>query len=137
MNLATKAKIAGALTLLVTFVTVIQTSVTSPPFTAAAISIITGVCTYLALIGTTFKQYLSPDVSNTGAHVTIWVAIAATLTGFLDLMQWIHFSPIVSQYIKLGVSIVVMTLNILSKQIWPSELQKDKMADLKYQQPRI
>ena len=131
MNAAQKTRIANILTALATVFALGQTFLTSPPFSPSAIAIGTALLTYAVLISTTWKQYLSPEVTNAGARVTIWIAAAATLTGILDLMNIIHFSAVVSQYIKWGITVTVAIMNILSKQLFPSDLQKDIMHDLK------
>ncbi len=133
MNLAAKTKWTNILTAIATFIGIAQTSITNPPFPDATVFVAGAVLTYLMLISTTWKQYLSPDISNTGAHVTIVIAIVATLTGALDLLNVFHVSPITAQWVKWGVSILVLALNVLSKTIFPSESQVDKMKDLKLQ----
>lgn len=128
----TKLRIANFLTAIVTIMTIVQTSITSPPLTPETIAIATSFLTYAILVATKFKQYLSPEVNKTGEQVTMWIAILATLTGLLDFIQVVHFGPVLSQYIKLGVSIAVMSINILSKTLFPSNYQDNKMAELNY-----
>ncbi len=131
MNAAKKTRVANILTALATVFAVIQTFLTSPPFSPEMISVGTALLTYAVLISTTWKQYLSPEVTDTGVRITIWIAVVATLTGLLDLMHIVNFSPIVSQYIKWGITVAVAIINILSKQLFPSTLQKENMHDLK------
>ena len=131
MNAALKTRIANILTALAFVFATVQTFLTNPPFTAGTIAVVGAIMTYAVLLTTTWKQYLSPEVTNAGARVTLWIALAATLTGVLDMLNVIHFSAIASQYIKWGITVIVAIINILSKQIFPSDMQKDTMHDLK------
>ena len=133
MNLAFRAKLTNILTAVATVIGILQTTLTSPPFTAAVILIGGVVFTYLMLLVTTWKQYVSTDITNTAAHITIGVAIAATLTGALVFLDVFHVSPANAQWIRWSVSIAVLILNVLSKTIFPSTLQQAKMKDLKLQ----
>lgn len=133
MNAANKARWANILTTLSVAVVIIQTLLTNPPFTPHAIYVGGLVLTYLSLVITKWKQYLSPDVNNTGGQVTVVIAIIATVAGVLDLLQVFNIAESTSQWIKWAVTVVVTLLNVLSKQLFPSDLQKDKMKDLKYQ----
>lgn len=127
MNQATRSKFVNILTALATLIGVFQTLVTSPPFNAAAVIILGTVLTYLMLVITTWKQYMSNDISNNGAKVTIIIAIAATLTGALNFLDVFHVSSVTVQWIKWSVSVVVLALNVLSKTIFPSISQTAKM----------
>lgn len=133
MNLAIKTKWANVLTALASVIAIVQTFLTSPPFTPELITTLSIILTYAALLATTWKQYLSPEVSNTGGQVTIVIAIIATLTGAGDLIGIFHFSDHTGQYIKWGFTVLAAILSIVSKQLFPSIDQKDKMADLKLQ----
>lgn len=134
MNTATKARIANALTTVVAIVAIIQGGMlTNPPFTEKMIFVLGAVFTYITLAGTAWKQYLSPDVSSTGTKVTIGIAIVATLAGLADLLPIVNLPDTTVQWVKWGISISMMIINILSKQIFPSEMQKDKMYELKFE----
>ena len=133
MNTAIKARWANILTAVVTVIALIQGGMlTNPPFTDQAVIILGAVFTYLTLSLTAWKQYLSPDVSNTGTKVTLGIAIAVTLTAMVELLPHVSFSDTVVQWTKWGISIVVLIINVLSKQLFPSQLEKDKMADLRH-----
>lgn len=131
MNAATKTRIANYLTMGGSAVAVIQTNLMSPPFTVDQIMIWGTILTYLGLLCTYWKQYLSPEVNNTGKQVTLWVALIATVTGVLDLIHILHFNVIWEQRIRWSITVVIMLLNIASKQIFPSNYQKDKIQKLK------
>ncbi len=132
MNASTKARWSNILTSLVAVIAIIQGGMlTNPPFTDKSVFVLGAIFTYLALAGTAWKQYLSPDVSKTGQKVTIWIAIVATIAGLTDLLPAVNFPDTVAQWVKWGISITIMVINVLSKQLFPSEMQKDKMHDLK------
>lgn len=131
MNAANKTRLANILTALVTIFALAQTFLTSPPFDPATIAVVTAILTYAVLAATTWKQYLSPEVSTTGAWFTFWTAVAATLTGLGDLFNVFHFTPHTAQLIKWAITSVVAIINVLSKQIFPSQFQKNNMAHLK------
>lgn len=134
MNSSLKTRWANILTTLVAIIAIVQGGMlTNPPFTNQAVLVLGAIFTYLTLAGTAWKQYLSPEVSNTGTKVTIWIAIIATIAGLADLLPIVHFPDTVVQWIKWGISISMMIINILSKQLFPSEMQKDKMHELKEQ----
>lgn len=134
MNQAIKAKWANILTAIVSVVTVLQsTFLTNPPFSEQMIFTLGTVFTFVVLSGTAWKQYLSPDVSQTAVTVTVWYAVIATAVGIADLLGAFNLSPQAVQYIKWGISVLATILNITSKQLFPSDKQKDTMASLKYQ----
>ena len=131
MNLSQKSKIANILTALTTVFVIAQTFLTTPPFTPDAIALWGAIFTYAVLVSTAWKQYLSPEVSNTAVKVTIYITIAATLTGLLSLVNIFHFSDQTSVTIKWVITSIVTLINILSKQLFPSQIQKENMTDLK------
>ena len=133
MNAATKTRIANILTALASILAIFQTFLTSPPFSTQSVFVMGAVVTYATLLVTTWKQYLSPEISNAGGNVTIVIAIAATLTGLLDLFNVFTLSGHTEQMIKWGITVAVAILNILSKQIFPSQSMKDNMKDLKFE----
>lgn len=133
MNSATKSRWANIFTALVAIFAIGQTLLMTPPFTPHQVYVWGLVLTVLSVAFTKWKQFLSPDVSGTGEKVTIWIAIAATIAGLLDLLPAFSLPVAVSQWIKWGVTVLMVILNILSKQLWASELQKEKMQELKQQ----
>ncbi len=134
MNAATKARIANIFTTLVTMITIFQTtSLPNAPFPEQHLIVLGVICTYLTMGFTIWKQYLSPDVDNAGTKVTIGIAIATTIAGLLQLTPLLNLNPKTQEYIKWTISLVVTAINILSKQLFPSDDQKDKMKQLKHQ----
>ena len=133
MNAAIKAKWSNILTAIVVILTTLQTFITEPPFTSSQVFPWGGILTIAVSLLTIWKQYLSPDVSATGAKVTLVIAIIATLTGVADLVNVLPIPATTGQYIKWGVSVLVAILNVLSKTIFPSYEQNKRMEDLKKQ----
>lgn len=131
MNAATKLKWANLLTAIVAILAVLQTFLTTPPFPVEWVFTMGAIVTYLTLALTTWKQYLSPDVSGSGVTVTIWIAVIATIGGLADLINIFHIPEQTSQYIRWGITVIVAILNVLSKQIFPSFMQKQRMTYLK------
>lgn len=131
---ANKLKVSNFLTALAAIIAVFQTMITNPPFTSNQILVIGAILTYANLLATYGKQYLSPEVSSTGTKVTLWVAIAATITGLGDLINIFHFSNHAEQTIRWLITVSVAIINILSKQIFPSFYQKNTIHKLSQQQ---
>lgn len=131
MNASSKLRWANILTALASIIAVVQTMLTSPPFTPEQVILWGTVFTYLTLAATSWKQYLSPEVSNTGAQVTLWMAVAITAGGLVDILGVFKFSDKTAMYVKWGITVLVAVINILSKQIFPSASQKSRVEDLK------
>ena len=132
MNAALKARWANIFTTLVAMITIFQTSLLpTAPFPAHSVAVMGIIATYMAMGLTIWKQYLSPDVSNTGVKTTIWIAVAATIAGLLELTPILNMAPKTEEYFKWVISLVVTAVNILSKQLFPSVDQKEKMIQLK------
>jgi hypothetical protein len=133
MNANVKLRLANHLTTITAIVAIVQTTLTTPPFNPQMVAVLTAICTLVTLIGTYGKQYLSPEVSNTGQHVTIGVFVAAVLTGILDFTHVLNLTAATANWIKWGITVATLIVNIYSKQIFPSVEQKDRMKDLKFQ----
>ena len=110
----------------------IQAGITAPPFTSNSVVIAGAIITFLVIIATGVKNYLSPDVSTTGNKFTIWALALAALGGVTDLLNIFNLSDSTDQRIRLIITILVMAVNILAKQIFPSTEQKQRMAEAKY-----
>ncbi len=131
MNLSTKARWANILTALVAILTMFQTYLTSPPFSQEWVFNAGAWVTFIVISATGLKQYLSPDVSDAGTKFTLWSLAVALLAGLADLINIFPFTDETDQKIRLGITILIMAINILSKQLFPSEMQKEKMFELK------
>ncbi len=138
MNAATKLKWAARLSLIVAMLAALQFFVNENNFPAAVVAIAGPIIFYLVTTLTVWKQYLSPDVNNTGATVTIWFAVIASIAGIGDLIGDLsgafHIPDKTAQYIRLGITIVVTLLNVFSNTIFPSQsllLKKQAIKDAK------
>lgn len=74
---------------------------------------------------TVWKQYLSASVA-TGPAIkrTLIVALIATVAGLLDVTNLVHFPGHWGDIIRFIFTLIAMVLNLLSKQMFPSEEQK-------------
>lgn len=133
MNAANKLRWANHLTTATAIIAIFQTVLTTPPFNAETVTMLTAFCTLATLVATYGKQYLSPDVSGTGQKVTIWVFAAAVLAGILDFTHVLNLSAGTANWVKWAISTAILVINIYSKQIFPSQLQKSRMQDLKFE----
>lgn len=131
MNLATKSKIANALTAVAAMIVAIQSCIISPPFTTHMVFVLGAVFTYLALAVTTFKQFFASDISDNAAYLTIGIVVVSTIAGGLNLLDVFEVKPVTAQWIKWGISMLTLMLNILSKTLFPSTMQKEVMTELK------
>lgn len=134
MNAANKLKLSNIFTALVSIVAIIQTMITNPPFTDDQVFTLGAVLTYAALVLTYAKQYFSPEVSDIARKATMWIAIIATVTGLLDLIKVFHLNDVTEQRIRWIITSVVAILNIISKQLFPSYFQQNKIEQLKTKQ---
>ncbi len=133
MNLAVKTRWANIITAIVSALVLFQGYLTTPPFTPDNIATIGSIVAFLVLILTSLKQWLSPEVSDTAAKVTLWAVGIAFLSGILDLLDVFKLDAELDQRIRFWVSAAVMVINILSKTLFPSKEQQAKMEVLKHE----
>jgi hypothetical protein len=131
MNAATKTKIANAFTAIVALIPAIQTALTSPPLTQQNVVVAGGVLAFLSLFFTAAKQWLSAEVSMKGVTVTMLLSLLPVLAGIGNLINIFHIPDGVKETINWWISLAAMIINILSKQIFPSQFQTDKNEELK------
>lgn len=131
LNPATQTKISTMLTATVTIIAVIQTSLTTPPFTAGSVLIASSILAFASLLLTALKQWLSAEVNSMGVTVTLGIVAVTALTGLLNLMNVFHLSDATHNYINWVISVLIAVVNILSKLIFPSIFQKGKIQQLK------
>ena len=124
---AGKSRWANIITALTAILATTQGVISQPPYNNF---ILGGILTFAALLLTSAKQLLSPDVSNKGVWYTVILALGAIVTGALDLFNIIPIDNKIGQTIKLILTVLVAVINILSKQIFPSTDEKNKMYQL-------
>lgn len=132
LNAAQKLRLSNFLTAITSVILIFQTKLTHPPYDEHTVFFWGTILTYASLLSTTWKQYLSPDVSNTAGQVTLWIAAGATVAGLADLLPIIHLKPEWQQNARWWITVVVAIINVLSKQLFPSERQKMNMKTMKF-----
>jgi len=80
---------------------------------------------------TIWKQYLSELISNSAAAVTWVIAALATAGAINELVDQIEIKNNLAQWIRFFVTAGTVVLNIYSKLWFPSEEQKEILADKK------
>lgn len=132
LNAAQKLRLANFLTALVSIIAIFQTNLTHPPYDEHTVFLWGSILTYATLLATTWKQNLSPDVSNLAGKVTFWITVAASIAGLADLLPIIHLTPESEQKARWWITVVVTIINVLSKQLFPSDRQKMNMSTMKF-----
>ena len=135
MNAATKTKLSNITTVLVSLIPAIQTSLSSPPLTQHNVAMIGGVLAVLSLALTSAKQWLSAEVNSNALKVTLLVSLLPILTAFGNLIDLFHIADSVKEIINWWISLLAMIVTIISKQLFPSDFQKDKIQELKTVDP--
>ena len=133
MNLAFKQKLAAIIRWIAAFVTIVQTVLTTapPPANEYSLAIITAALTLLVTSCTAFVNWLSPDISNTAARISTWVTLGIIVTAIADFTNVIHFNEAIAVWVKWGLSSLGLSLTMLGKQLFPSELFKHRQSELK------
>lgn len=116
-----KQKLVGLFTVTVVFLTTFQGLIPSMPFqNPDTITLISAITLYLVTALTVWKQALSKQVDSVAILPTIIVGIIATIGGLNDLVGLVPISEILGQWLRFGITFIVMFLNILSKVLWPT-----------------
>lgn len=108
-------------TFLILMITVFQASVTAMPI--ADKTIISAVLLFLAIALAAAKQAVSVEVNSKNAKwATIIVLVIAIIGGINDakLIDIVHFSETTSQWLRVGVTLLVATLDQASKTFFPT-----------------
>jgi hypothetical protein len=133
MNAATKTKWAGVLGTVILILTTVQTFVTAPPLSVETAFRWGAILTYATLAATAWRQYLSPDISNTAAQATIWTAVIATVAGLLELIPAFDIPEALEQKIRWGITLAVAIFNSLSSRFLPSRARQELLQERKHQ----
>lgn len=119
-----REKIAFLLTIACAFLTMFQGLIPTPMFPVqdpATVTIISAITIYAVATLTAWKQALSKEINNKALLLTFGAAIAVTLGGLNDLFPLIHFSEVFSQWLRFGITFIIMGINILSKVLYPTD----------------
>lgn len=135
MNAALKTRLSNIVTVLVSIIPAIQTSLTSPPLTQHNVAMAGGILAVVSLVFTCAKQWLSAEVNSNALKVTLLVSLIPILTAMGNLINLFHISDPVKDTINWWISLLAMIVTILSKQLFPSQFQKDKQQELKTVEP--
>jgi len=121
MSNASKSKVTTLFTLLVVFLTAFQGLIpTIPTNDAAVLSVVSAVTMFLVSGLTAWKQFLSNEIDNKAVNPTILVAILATVGGLNELFDVVHISALADQWVRFGITLITMFLNVASKILWPT-----------------
>jgi len=105
----------------VLFLTAFQFIIPQMPFKDPAITTtISAFTLYLVTALTVWKQNLSKQIDDVAKWPTIIVGITASVAGMADLLGVLPFTELADQWIRFGITSIVMFLNILSKVLWPT-----------------
>lgn len=116
-----KQKLVGVFTVTVIFLTTFQGLIPSMPFqNPNTITIVSAITLYLVTALTVWKQNLSKQIDDVAKWPTIIVGIVATIGGLNDLVGLVPIPEIVGQWLRFGITFIVMFLNVLSKVLWPT-----------------
>jgi len=132
MNKASKQKWAAIIRLIIAIVTLLQTILTAaPPVPVTGLAIVSACFTLIVTSGTALVNWLSPDIDNVAAKISIWIAIGVIVTAMAEFVDVIHFNENIAIWVKWSLSSLGLTFTMLGKQIFPSELFKQRRAELK------
>lgn len=128
MNAAKKLKVANALTAVAAVLALAPLYFTHPPFSEYIVYIGGIIIAYLTLFVTSVKQYISSEVSDKAAFMTMLALLVAGGADMLNLFGWSDATLQQARQILAGVAAVI---SIVSKTLFPSAAQKLKMFNLK------
>ena len=133
MNAAIKAKTSNIITAVTAAAAILQTLIVNPPFSDRSVYVIGAILTYVVLVLTYVKQFLSPDVNAKAERFTIWTLVVASVAGLADLIGVFDLNEKTEAWIRWGISVVIALVNILSRTFFPSYEQNKRMEQLKQQ----
>lgn len=131
MNAATKTRLSNIVTVLVSIIPAIQTSLTSPPLTQHNVAVTGGILALLSLSLTSAKQWLSAEVNSNAVKFTLLISVIPILTAIGNLINLYPISDSVKATTNWWISLLAMIVTIISKQLFPTQFQKDKVQELK------
>jgi hypothetical protein len=131
MNAAIKTRLSNIVTVLVSIIPAIQTSLTSPPLTEPNIAMTGSVLAVLSLVLTSAKQWLSAEVNSNAIKYTLLISLVPALAAMGNLVNVFHIPDEIKGTINWWISLLAMVVTIISKQLFPSDFQKDKVQELK------
>ena len=109
------------LTLACAFLTIFQGLIPiMPPMNPATVTMISAITLYAITSLTAWKQAISKEINNKALLLTFGAAIVVTIGGLNDLFPVFHFAEAVSQWLRFGISFIILGINMLSKILYPT-----------------
>jgi hypothetical protein len=128
MSTPQKNNLANFFTVLVLILTAFQGLIpTMPIMNPGTITLISAITMFLVSGLTTWKQFISTEINNKAMNPTIIVTVVAVIGSLNDLTQAIPMGETAAQWVRFGITFVVMCLNIVSKIYWPTEQTKSSI----------
>lgn len=125
MSNQNKAKLSNVFTVLVILFTTFQGLIPALPI--PDVTLISAITMFAVTALTAWKQFVSIEIDDAALYPTLIIALIATLGGLNDLFGVIHFGETASQWIRFGITFLIMFLNVISKLLWPTEETKSKI----------
>ncbi len=114
-------KIAGLLFIFITVLTAFQGFIPSiPGINEQSVTMLSAITLYLVSTLTLFRQTISNEIDNTAKNATWVVVIIATIGGLNDILNIVHFSETVDQWLRFAITFTTFILNLISKLLWPT-----------------
>lgn len=89
-------------------------------------TLISAIVIFLVSATTIWRQYISKYIEDGAVKYTLAAALIAIIGGLNDFFNFVHFSDSVSQWIRFAITFIIMVINIISKEAFPTFLQKIK-----------
>lgn len=114
-------KMTNLFTLIVVILTAFQGLIpTIPVQSPHTVTLLSAIAMFLVSGFTALKQWASNEINNGALTPTLIVTIIAILGGVNDIIDIVHMSETVDQWVRFGLTFVVMSLSLASKILWPT-----------------
>lgn len=122
-----KTKLPGILLAIASFLTAFQLAIPLiPDINEATRTLISAIVILAVTSATIWRQYISKYIQDGAIKFTLAAALIATVGGINDFFNVVHFSDSLSQWIRFVITLIIMTINALSTEAFPTYLQKMK-----------
>lgn len=121
-------KTAAILTIIVTILTTIQGIFPMiPGVTEGVLTILSTIVMYVVGILTLWKQRISEEINN-DATIPTWIVLAiAAVAGLNDIFDVVTLSAATDQWVRFGITAVLLILNMISKMQYPTSQTKSAL----------
>lgn len=118
----TRSDWVRAITMIVSFITIIQGYLGATPLNQETTIIVSAVLIYLASVLTAIKQSISVEIKTRKALIASIIAVLiATIGGLTDIFNVVHINDILAQWLRFGVTGSILLLNLASKKLFPTQ----------------